>query len=435
MRVRTASVFVLLALAATAVLAAATTASATPSRNNDCTGCHSGAPSGTVTAVPSTPTPAAGAAYSVVVSIGLTSSGNTGYHVAQTDVSGASTTWMAVSAGGPGYSQTSWTAPLTAPATPGTYYYKVWCVKGPNDSTGQAKAATYSITVPGAPPAPAASLTSITPGHASAASGVVIAGTGLGTSGTVRFGTTVAATTAWSATSITATVPASLAAGATSVSVTPAGGVASNGLAFTVDAPSLAVDTVAPTTSASGAGAGACYRRLVTISLSATDNAGGTGVASITYAVDGGTPVTVPGAGVSVQVGPPDGVHTLSFYATDAAGNAETAHHLRFIVDTSRPATVAPRVIKIKRLQAASLRYEVRDAAFAGNTAQVGIVVKDRRGRVVLRLRLGAQPVNTALTAKFSCRLPRGTYRLLLSATDLAGNTQAGVATQKLVVR
>jgi hypothetical protein len=321
MRIRPASILLVLAIAAAALLAVvlAGPASATPSKTTVCTGCHSGAASGTVTATPSTATPAAGAAYTVAISNGLSSSGNTGYHVAQTDAAGAATTWLTVY-GGPA-AQTSWTAGMTAPAAPGTYYYKVWNVKGPANSTGQAKAATYSITVPAAtspaalkalsptsgpvgatltitgtgmgssgvvtiggitaatsawnatsitclvpagltigaknvvvtpaggvasnalaftvtvPSAPTAVLKSVAPGHALTGASVVIAGTNLGSGGTVRFGATVATTTAWSATSVTATVPASLSAGTASVTVTPTGGVTSNALAFTVDAP------------------------------------------------------------------------------------------------------------------------------------------------------------------------------------------------------
>ena len=225
MKVRHVPTLMLLVLAAAAVLAAAITgpAGATPPRPTVCTNCHSGTAVGTVTATPSTATPAAGAAYTVAINIGLTARGNTGYRIAATDVTGSTTEWTAV------YSiiasQTSWTADMTAPATAGTYYYKVWCVKGPDDSTGMAKAATYSIRVPAA--VPTAAITGLTPNHAQSGAGVVIAGTNLGTSGTVRFGTTTATTTSWSATSVTATVPAGLAAGATSVTVQPTGGAVS----------------------------------------------------------------------------------------------------------------------------------------------------------------------------------------------------------------
>ena len=103
----------------------------------------------------------------------------------------------------------------------------------------------------------------------------MIAGTNLGAGGVVRFGDTAATTTAWSATSVTAVVPASLAVGAANVTVTPTGGAASNTLAFTVDAPPVAVDTTAPTTTAAGPVAGVWCNDVVTVTLAAADNGGG----------------------------------------------------------------------------------------------------------------------------------------------------------------
>ena len=80
---------------------------------------------------------------------------------------------------------------------------------------------TFTVTVT---PTPTAAITSLTPNHARTGASVVIAGSNLGSGGTVRFGSTMATTTAWSASSVTATVPASLSPGATTVTVTPTGG-------------------------------------------------------------------------------------------------------------------------------------------------------------------------------------------------------------------
>ena len=63
----------------------------------------------------------------------------------------------------------------------------------------------------------------ISPTSGAAGSTVTITGTNFFSSGAVKFGSTIATTSAWSATSITATVPASLAAGATKVRVTSDG--------------------------------------------------------------------------------------------------------------------------------------------------------------------------------------------------------------------
>ena len=159
MRFRASTILVVLVIAAAAVLAAVMAGPASAIAVDELhvlravTAARRRAPSPRRRARARRP---AGAAYTVAISIGLTASGNTGYHVATTDAAGSATNWIAVS-GGPG-SQTSWTANMTAPAAAGTYYYKVWSAKGKNNSTGQAKYATYSITVP-PPPASTATLT------------------------------------------------------------------------------------------------------------------------------------------------------------------------------------------------------------------------------------------------------------------------------------
>jgi hypothetical protein len=62
-------------------------------------------------------------------------------------------------------------------------------------------------------------------------------------------------------------------------------------------------------------------------------------------------------------------------------------------------------------------------------------VIRNRSGKVVKRLHLGARPVNTALTARFTCKLRAGTYRFSVRATDAAGNPQSAAASQRLTVR
>ena len=421
----------MLVLALIAALSAvvAGPAGATPSQPSSCTGCHSGAASGAVTAVPSTAAPAPGATYAVNVSIGLTASGKTGYHIAQTDAAGTATTWQAVY-GGPA-AQTTWAPSMTAPTTPGTYYYKVWCAKGPANSSGMAKTASYSITVPASAATPA--ISGVTPAHALPGANVVIAGSNLGAGGTVRFGAAAAATTAWSATSVTATVPASLTPGATSISVTPAGGSTTNAVAFTVDGPQVSADVIAPVTVAAGLPAMPWCNHGVTVSLTAADDMGGSGVASIYYTVDGGAPVLVTGTGADVPL-TSSGLHTVSFHARDAAGNAEQVKSVTVGIDLSKPRPVAPRTAKVRRGRTATLRYQVRDEAPSGGTATVTVAIRNNRGKVVKRLSLGSRPVNTALKAGFRCSLKPGTYKFLVRATDAAGNVEAAAASQTLRV-
>ncbi len=94
-------------------------------------------------------------------------------------------------------------------------------------------------------------IASLSPTSGLAGSAVTIAGTNFGATqgtSTVSFGTTTAAVTSWSATSISATVPA-LGAGAVNVTVS-VGGVTSNAAAFTVTVP--VVPSISSLTPASG---------------------------------------------------------------------------------------------------------------------------------------------------------------------------------------
>jgi hypothetical protein len=440
------------AVVVTAILAAVTANSAhsLPGFRTTCdgSGCHTLTSAGTVTAIPSTTTPAAGASYNVAINIGLTSSGNTGYRITYPN-----TTAPTVDVQGASSASTSRTQAMTAPSAPGTYTYRVWVAKGA-PSAGQTRSVTYTITVPN--PAPAAPvLSSLSPVSGLAGSSVTITGTNLGTGGVVRFGTTAATVTAgnWTATRIVATVPNLT--GAQTVTVTPTGAAASNGLTYTVTTPAPdGTDKTPPTTVATGVTPNGWYNHNVTVCLTATDNSGGSGVASITYSVDGGAPVTVKGSTATVTIGVDDdddydhdaydhdgddedsrdGAHAVTYYATDVAGNAGAAKALKFGIDTHKPTTKAPYSAKAKRYHTATLKYQVNDATPNGGTAKVLIVIKSSRGDVVKMLDLGYKPVNTPLAASFTCSLRPGTYTYYVYATDTAGNRQANVAKNTLKV-
>ena len=120
--------------------AVARPAQALPRYQSACSSCHSGAHVGTVTATPSKTTLTPGEAYTVGVGVDLSASGQAGYWLANNDA----VTPLLDLTGGPATSP--FTANLTAPATAGTYTYKVWGAKG-KPSAGQALMTTYQITV------------------------------------------------------------------------------------------------------------------------------------------------------------------------------------------------------------------------------------------------------------------------------------------------
>ena len=98
-------------------------------------------------------------------------------------------------------------------------------------------------------------------------------------------------------------------------------------------------DNIAPNTTAASspaANAAGWNNSPVTVTLSATDNGGGSGVKSITYSVNAGAPVTVDGATASFTLSS-DGVNTVSFNATDNAGNPEASRTLVVRIDQTPP--------------------------------------------------------------------------------------------------
>jgi len=99
-------------------------------------------------------------------------------------------------------------------------------------SQGQKIMARYGFL-----PKPTPVIAAIAPTSGVAGTAVVtVTGKNFGTAGTLRFGGTKATPTAWSNTSITATVPATLAAGVSKVTVR-SGGLVSKAFTFTVVAP------------------------------------------------------------------------------------------------------------------------------------------------------------------------------------------------------
>jgi hypothetical protein len=131
------------AIALAVVMVGARPAQALPSYKSTCTGCHSTAAVGAVTATPSKASLAPSEAYTVSVGVALSASGQAGYWISSND---ASTPAVSI-AGGPGTSPL--TAGMKAPSAAGTYTYKVWGAKGKPSSGGQAASTTYQITVVG----------------------------------------------------------------------------------------------------------------------------------------------------------------------------------------------------------------------------------------------------------------------------------------------
>lgn len=103
---------------------------------------------------------------------------------------------------------------------------------------------------------------------------------------------------------------------------------AGNGSGSVQSTPAVRIDRTAPTTSVTAPPA--WNKSDVTLTLVAND--GLSGVDQTFYRLDGGAQT----AGTSVPV-TAEGEHTLTFWSTDAAGNTETAHTVRFGIDRTSP--------------------------------------------------------------------------------------------------
>jgi hypothetical protein len=197
----------------------------------------------------------------------------------------------------------------------------------------------------------------------------------------------------------------------------------------------LAIDTVPPTTSVTGA-EDLWHNKPVTLTFSAVDNPGGSGVAYTEYSLDRGetwtkdNSVTIPALAGHAN----DGIHTVLYRSIDDAGNTEKAKSCTVRIDTRPPKPVAKWPAAVTRGHTASLEYCVSDPRPGSPTATVTIRVKTSAGRLERKLVVRGAAVNKRLSASFVCRLAAGQYRFYVSATDAAGNRQSRVASNLLTV-
>jgi len=101
------------------------------------------------------------------------------------------------------------------------------------------------------------------------------------------------------------------------------------GLSTTETSPAVKIDRTAPTTGIAGT-SNTWTNGSVTVTLAPSDNL--SGIASTSYAVDGGAAQT----GTSVTLST-EGDHTIAFSSTDRAGNAEIAQTAKVRIDKTAP--------------------------------------------------------------------------------------------------
>ncbi|MEO3816964.1 ThuA domain-containing protein [Plantactinospora sp. B24E8] len=169
-------------------------------------------------------------------------------------------------------------------------------------------------------------------------------------------------------------------------------------------------DEVAPVTTAevSGTPTAGWYPGPVTVTLAASDNSGGSGVAGTEYQLDGATTWTAYTEPVAVSG---DGDHELRFRSTDEAGNVEETKSVAVRIDATAP------------VSSASFAPPTDDGWHGGGSVPVTLTSTDAGSGVALlewSLDGGAW---TAYTEPVTVT-GDGQHELLYRATDAAGNVE-----------
>jgi hypothetical protein len=136
----------------------------------------------------------------------------------------------------------------------------------------------------------------------------------------------------------------------------------------------------------------------------------------------------------SLWLGDYQGQHVVEAeYRLD--GGEPVAMSDTIFLDTVRPEPRALRTASVRRGKTAVLRYRVDDAQPCGPTSTVVVELRTRSGRLLKTFVRRRVPIGWPATVSFTCTLPKGTYRWLVHARDIAGNPDVAPDEGKLVVR
>ena len=168
----------------------------------------------------------------------------------------------------------------------------------------------------------------------------------------------------------------------------------------------------------------------VTVTLTATPSSGGIAVTSITAWVDAGTPSTTLGSTKNVSVSG-DGVHVVSYYATDLLGHSSLVATYTVRIDRVAPSAPGVPALTAATDSGRSSSDGVTNAtspALTG-TAEAGSTVTAYDGATAL-----GTAVATGGTWTLSVTLAAGSHTITAKATDLAGNTSVASGAATIVV-
>jgi hypothetical protein len=162
----------------------------------------------------------------------------------------------------------------------------------------------------------------------------------------------------------------------------------------------------------------------VTVTFNATDNNGGTGIQSISYSLSGAqvSPVvTTVGNSAAVTINN-QGVITVSYFATDKAGNTEPTESLTVQIDRTAPATAAT-VMPAPRgggWTPAAVTVTLNASDFDGSG--VGNITYSLTGAQASPTVIAGNPAVVTVSAE-------GITNIGYAASDVAGNVEASKST------
>ncbi|TQJ33548.1 OmpL47-type beta-barrel domain-containing protein [Arthrobacter sp. SLBN-122] len=189
----------------------------------------------------------------------------------------------------------------------------------------------------------------------------------------------------------------------------------STGISSDSTAPVASVSSLSPTPNAAGWN----NNSPVTVTITADDGPAGSGVASITYAVDGGAKRTVNGAIATIPV-TGDWTHTISYFATDNAGNIGSVQTQPVWIDTQAPdvpSLTVPAYVNSGNVAA----VPVTGTAEAG--ARITLVASDPGAAHSVSSTATASATGDWSASPDLGSLNQGTVTYTATATDSAGNT------------
>jgi hypothetical protein len=194
---------------------------------------------------------------------------------------------------------------------------------------------------------------------------------------------------------------------------------------------SITADTVAPTTT-DNAPSG-WHNTSQTVTLSPTDNSGGSGVKSTYYTTDGSTPTTSSTQGTSVSL-TSDGVYTIKYFSTDNVGNQEAVKTATNQVQIDKTNPNAPAIgltgsytnagtTYIKNGQA--LTDAATDPTVGGASSGVSSVqyLYCSGSACTPNTSIGTSTTGPNYSLAWNSQPADGTYTIAAKVTDAAGNT------------